>query len=86
MKENIFTYDSRSLRVLATLKGDRWVVRVYQDDKPANGVEYSVTLENAFDAGPVDLVAGLMDTAKRDFMSWSDWQKDEAAKQSGTSN
>ena len=57
------------VRAIPTLNG--WKVRVFADGIPANGFTYSVDSEvyqdAAIDGVPEDLVAGLMETAERDF-------------------
>jgi len=60
---------SNEVRAIPTLKG--WMVRIFTDGIPANGFTYSVDSEIYQDAAlnrvPEDLVAGLMETAERDF-------------------
>ncbi len=49
---------------------NRWKVRIFVEGIPANAVTYSVDSEVYQDAaldGVQDLVAGLMETAERDF-------------------
>ena len=57
------------VRAIPTLNG--WMVRIFIDGIPANGFTYSVNSEIYQDAAlnrvPEDLVAGLMETAERDF-------------------
>ena len=57
------------VRAIPTLNG--WKVRIFVDGIPANGFTYSVDSEvyqnAAIDGVPEDLVAGLMETAERDF-------------------
>ena len=57
------------VRAIATLNG--WKVRIFIEGIPANGFTYSVDSEVYQDAPidgvPEDLVAGLMETAERDF-------------------
>ncbi len=54
---------------IPTLNG--WKVRIFVEGIPANGFTYSVDSEiyqdAAIDGVPEDLVAGLMETAERDF-------------------
>ena len=56
------------VRAIPTLNG--WKVRIFVDG-PANGFTYSVDSQvyqdAAIDGVPEDLVAGLMETAERDF-------------------
>jgi hypothetical protein len=57
------------VRAIPTLNG--WKVRIFVEGIPANGFTYSVDSEvyqdAAIDGVPEDLVAGLMETAERDF-------------------
>ena len=57
------------VRAIPTLTG--WKVRIFVEGIPANGFTYSVDSEvyqeAAIDGMPEDLVAGLMETAERDF-------------------
>ena len=57
------------VRAIPTLNG--WKVRIFFEGIPANGFTYSVNSEIYQDAAlnrvPEDLVAGLMETAERDF-------------------
>src|SRR5437879_13703911 len=57
------------VRAIPTLNG--WMVRIFIDGIPANGFTYSVNSDIYQDAAlnrvPEDLVAGLMETAERDF-------------------
>jgi len=57
------------VRTIPTLNG--WKVRIFVESIPANGFTYSVDSEvyqdAAIDGVPEDLVAGLMETAERDF-------------------
>src|SRR5882757_6454522 len=57
------------VRAIPTLNG--WKVRIFVEGIPANGFTYSVDSEvyqdAAIDGVPEDLVAGLMETAGRDF-------------------
>src|SRR5258707_9496344 len=57
------------VRAIPTLNG--WKVRIFIEGIPANGFTYSVDSEIYQDAPidgvPEDLVAGLMETAERDF-------------------
>ena len=57
------------VRAIPTLNG--WKVRIFVEGIPANGFTYSVDSEAyqdaAIDRVPEDLVAGLMETAERDF-------------------
>src|ERR1700681_1741559 len=57
------------VRVIPTLNG--WRVRIFVEGIPANEFTYSVDSEvyqdAAIDGVPEDLVAGLMETAERDF-------------------
>jgi hypothetical protein len=57
------------VRAIPTLNG--WKVRIFVEGIPANGFTYSVDSEiyqdAAMDGVPEDLVAGLMETAERDF-------------------
>ena len=57
------------VRAIPTLNG--WKVRIFVEGTPANGFTYSVDSEVYQDAAlegvPEDLVAGLMETAERDF-------------------
>src|ERR1700726_1498120 len=57
------------VRAAPTLNG--WKVRIFVEGIPANGFTYSVDSEvyqdAALDGVPEDLVAGLMETAERDF-------------------
>jgi hypothetical protein len=57
------------VRAIPTLNG--WKVRIFVEGIPANGFTYSVDSEVYQDASidgvPEDLVAGLMETAERDF-------------------
>ena len=57
------------VRAIQTLNG--WKVRIFVEGIPANGFTYSVDSEvyqdAAIDGVPEDLVAGLMETAERDF-------------------
>jgi hypothetical protein len=57
------------VRAIPTLNG--WKVRIFVEGNPANGFTYSVDSEvyqdAAIDGVPEDLVAGLMETAERDF-------------------
>ena len=57
------------VRGIPTLNG--WKVRIFVEGIPANGFTYSVESEvyqdAAIDGVPEDLVAGLMETAERDF-------------------
>ena len=57
------------VRAVPTLNG--WKVRIFVEGIPANGFTYSVDSEvyqdAAIDGVPEDLVAGLMETAERDF-------------------
>ena len=58
------------VRAIPTLNG--WKVRIFVEGIPANAVTYSVDSEVyqdvALDGVPEDLVAGLMETAERDFL------------------
>jgi len=60
------------VRAIPTLNG--WKVRIFIEGIPANGFTYSVDSEVYQDAPidgvPEDLVAGLMETAERDFSAW----------------
>ena len=57
------------VRAIPTLNG--WKVRIFVEGIPANGFTYSVDSQvyqdAAIDGVPEDLVAGLMETAERDF-------------------
>ena len=57
------------VRAIPTLNG--WKVRIFVEGIPANGFTYSVDSEvyqdAAIDGVPEDLVAGLMETAERNF-------------------
>jgi len=57
------------VRAIPTLNG--WMVRIFVEGIPANRFTYSVDSEvyqdAATDGVPEDLVAGLMETAERDF-------------------
>ena len=57
------------VRAIPTLNG--WKVRIFVEGIPANGFTYSVDSEvyqdAAIDGVPENLVAGLMETAERDF-------------------
>jgi hypothetical protein len=57
------------VHAVPTLNG--WKVRIFVEGIPANGFTYSVDSgvyqDAAMDALPEDLVAGLMETAERDF-------------------
>src|ERR1700736_4220664 len=57
------------VRAIPTLNG--WKVRIFVEGIPANGFTYSVDSEvyqdAAIDGVPKGLVAGLMETAERDF-------------------
>ena len=57
------------VRAIPTLNG--WKVRIFVEGIPANGFTYSVDSgiyqDAAMDGVPEDLVAGLMETAERDF-------------------
>ena len=70
-KTTTFEHGGRiyEVRAIPTLKG--WMVRIFTDGIPANGFTYSVDSEIYQDAAlnrvPEDLVAGLMETAERDF-------------------
>jgi hypothetical protein len=70
-KTTTFEHGSRiyEVRAIPTLSG--WMVRIFVDGIPANGFTYSVNSEIYQDAAlnrvPEDLVAGLMETAERDF-------------------
>ena len=70
-KTTTFEHDGRvyEIRAIPTLNG--WMVRIFIDGIPANGFTYSVNSEIYQDAAlnrvPEDLVAGLMETAERDF-------------------
>ena len=70
-KTTTFEHDGRiyEVRAIPTLNG--WMVRIFIDGIPANGFTYSVNSEIYQDAAlnrvPEDLVAGLMETAERDF-------------------
>jgi hypothetical protein len=70
-KTTTFEHGGRiyEVRAIPTLSG--WMVRIFIDGIPANGFTYSVNSEIYQDAAlnrvPEDLVAGLMETAERDF-------------------
>jgi hypothetical protein len=70
-KTTTFEHGGRiyEVRAIPTLNG--WMVRIFIDGIPANGFTYSVNSEIYQDAAlnrvPEDLVAGLMETAERDF-------------------
>jgi hypothetical protein len=70
-KTTTFEHGGRiyEVRAIPTLNG--WMVRIFIDGIPANGFTYSVKSEIYQDAAlnrvPEDLVAGLMETAERDF-------------------
>jgi hypothetical protein len=70
-KTTAFEHDGKvyEVRAIPTLNG--WKVRIFVEGIPANGVTYSVDSEvyqdAALDGVPEDLVAGLMETAERDF-------------------
>ena len=70
-KTTTFEHGGRvyEIRAIPTLKG--WMVRIFVEGIPANGFTYSVDSEVYQDAAiggvPEDLVAGLMETAERDF-------------------
>jgi hypothetical protein len=70
-KTTTFEHGGRiyEVRAIPTLNG--WKVRIFIDGIPANGFTYSVNSEIYQDAAlnrvPEDLVAGLMETAERDF-------------------
>jgi hypothetical protein len=70
-KTTTFEHGGRiyEVRAIPTLKG--WMVRIFIDGIPANGFTYSFDSEIYQDAAlnrvPEDLVAGLMETAERDF-------------------
>ena len=57
------------VRAIPTLNG--WKVRIFVEGIPANGFTYSVDSDAyqdaAIDRVPEDVVAGLMETAERDF-------------------
>src|ERR1700730_3907938 len=55
------------VRAIPTLNG--WKVRIFVEGIPANGftVDSEVYQDAAIDGVPEDLVAGLMETAERDF-------------------
>jgi hypothetical protein len=70
-KATTFEHDGKvyEVRAIPTLNG--WKVRIFVEGIPANGFTYSVDSEvyqdAAIDGVPEDLVAGLMETAERDF-------------------
>jgi hypothetical protein len=70
-KATTFEHDGKvyEVRAIPTLNG--WKVRIFVEGVPANGFTYSVDSEvyqdAAIDGVPEDLVAGLMETAERDF-------------------
>lgn len=70
-KSTTFEHGGRTyeVRAIPTLNG--WMVRIFVDGIPANGFTYSINSEIYQDAAlnrvPEDLVAGLMETAERDF-------------------
>src|SRR5216684_4928342 len=70
-KTTTFEHGGRvyEIRAIPTLTG--WMVRIFIDGIPANGFTYSVNSEiyqeAALNRVPEDLVAGLMETAERDF-------------------
>ena len=72
-KTTTFEHGGRIYEVRAIPKLNGWMVRIFIDGIPANGFTYSVNSEVYQDADaalnrvPEDLVAGLMETAERDF-------------------
>ena len=70
-KATTFEHDGKvyEVRAIPTLNG--WKVRIFVERVPANGFTYSVNSEvyqdAAIDGVPENLVAGLMETAERDF-------------------
>ncbi len=78
MKHKTFTYDDRTLDVVATLDGDTWRIQLFENGKPVNHVTYTVTGMTDYDARisqGMDCVSDLMKIAQTDFIRWSDWQK-----------
>ena len=62
-----FKYRGHSYTVRAAPSGAEWQVRVFEDGKPAHGITYKVSHENALDAVSTDAVVRLMDFAEQDF-------------------
>ena len=70
-KATTFEHGGNIYEVRATSTLNGWKIRIFVEGIPANGFTYSVDLEVYQDAAmggvPEDLVAGLMETAERDF-------------------
>ena len=77
-RKKSFQYDGRTLDVISEFKDGEWRVQVYEGDKPANQVGYTVSGLTDLDARiakDVDCVENLMEIAEQDFVRWSDWLK-----------
>jgi hypothetical protein len=70
-KTTTFEHGGKVYEVRAIPTLNDWNVRIFVEGTPANGFTYSVDSEvyqdAALDGVPEDLVAGLMETAERDF-------------------
>lgn len=78
IKKQMFTYDGRALEVRANLLGDTWHIAVFENGSPANRVVYQVTDEvvrDALSTVQLDCISSLMETARADFIRWSDFLK-----------
>ena len=69
-----FEYDGRSLEVRSSVQSDAFECRVFESDQRANGVTYGATIEAIADGKDygLDLINDLMETARDDFVRWSD--------------
>ena len=73
LKQSQFSHRGRSFEVRAETTDNEIKVRLFENDRPASPVSYSVTIETAFDAKmrsfPLNLVDGLMELAEDDVTS-----------------
>lgn len=65
IKTSHFSYKGRSLEVRAASFDNEWRVRVFENEKRATPVEYSVMIETAFD-GKESLIDRLIQIARDD--------------------
>jgi hypothetical protein len=86
MEKKEFEYDGKQYEVRSWLQDDNetYKVKVFTDNKPANGYNYSVSLENVQDAKrdkyPQNLLKDLIELAEKDIREkkWEEYLKTTA--------